>query len=360
LSIFMPGVRLRPAEEAFMLAYRLFTDGPRLVDAPVPEPRDGEVLVKVAGTGACHSDLHVIAATAAGKSFFTPPFTLGHENTGWIEALGPGVGGLSAGEPVAVYCAWGCGRCRMCLSGSENYCIHQKTMRGCGLGADGGMAPYLLVPAAKYLVPLGDLEPRDAAPLTDAGITPYHAINRSRALLTPGATCVVMGIGGLGHLALQILRATTSVRIVAVDVSAEKLEAAKALGADATVRSDADALANVLELNSGEQADVVLDFVGLQPTIDLGRKLVRAGGDFTIVGLGGGTLTYGQGRIAWGARVFTPFYGTIGEMRELIALAASGRVVAHVTRYPLERVADAYQALHDGTVDGRAVICPNG
>ncbi|HTX58006.1 MAG TPA: NAD(P)-dependent alcohol dehydrogenase [Candidatus Acidoferrales bacterium] len=344
-----------------MLAYRLFDDGPRLVpDAPVPEPRNGEVLVKVAGAGACHSDLHVIAATAAGNSFFKPPFTLGHENTGWVAAVGPGVQGLEVGESVGIYCAWGCGKCRSCLRGEENYCTNQKVLRGCGLGADGGMAEYVLVPAARYLIPLGDLEPREAAPLTDAGITPYHAINRSRDLLRPGATCVVIGIGGLGHLALQILRATTGARIIALDVADEKLATAKALGADATVRSDGNAIANTLEVNRGEPPDVVLDFVGLQATIDIGRKLVRPGGDYTIVGLGGGTLTYGQGRIAWGARVFTPFYGSINELRELLALAAAGKVRAHVTRYPLERVADAYRALHDGTIEGRAVICPNG
>jgi propanol-preferring alcohol dehydrogenase len=246
----------------------------------------------------------------------------------------------------------------MCLAGSENYCIYARTMSGCGLGVDGGMAEYLLVPAERYLIPLGDLDPVEAAPLTDAGITPYHAINRSRALLTPDATVVVMGIGGLGHLALQILRSTTSVRVIAIDIADDKLALAKELGADATVRAGDKALAETMELLHGEQADVVLDFVGLQPTIDLGRKLVRPGGDFTIVGLGGGTMTYGQGRIAWGARVFTPFYGSIGEMRELIALAARGGIKAHVTRYPLERVAEAYQALHDGAVEGRAVICP--
>ena len=187
---------------------------------PVPEPREGEVLIKVAGAGACHSDLHVYA-TAAGNGFFKPPFTLGHENTGTVVALGPGARGVEIGERVAVYCAWGCGTCRMCVAGEENYCMHQRTLRGCGLGVDGGMAEYLLVPASKYLVPLGDLDPIDAAPLTDAGITPYHAINRSRALLRPGATCAVIGIGGLGHLALQILRTTTAVRIIALDVSDE-------------------------------------------------------------------------------------------------------------------------------------------
>ena len=342
-----------------MLAYRLFDDGPRLIDdAPIPEPREGEALIKIAGAGACHSDLHVIDATAAGNGFFKPPFTLGHENTGTVAALGPGARGVEIGDRVAVYCAWGCGRCRMCLAGEENYCMQQKLLRGCGLGVDGGMAEYLVVPATKYLVPLGDLDPIEAAPLTDAGITPYHAINRSRALLRPGATCAVVGIGGLGHLALQILRATTAVRIIAIDVNDDKLAVAKTLGADVTVRSDANALANVLESNHGEPIDVVLDFVGVQPTIDLGRKLVRAGGDYTIVGLGGGTMTYGQGRIAWGARVFTPFYGSIAELRELIALAATGSVHAHVTRYPLAQAAQAYQALHDGDVKGRAVICP--
>jgi alcohol dehydrogenase, propanol-preferring len=343
-----------------MLAYRLFDDGPRLIDdAPIPEPGEGEVLIKVVGAGACHSDLHVIDATAAGNGFFKPPFTLGHENTGRVMALGPGARGVEIGECVAVYCAWGCGHCRMCLGGEENYCMHQKLLRGCGLGVDGGMAEYLLVPATKYLVPLGNLDPIEAAPLTDAGITPYHAINRSRALLCPGAACAVIGIGGLGHLALQILRATTAVRIVAIDVADDKLATAKTLGADATVRSDADTLANALECNRGERFDVVLDFVGLQATIDLGRKLVRAGGDYTIVGLGGGTLTYGQGRIAWGARVLTPFYGSIAELRELIALAANGRIRAHVTRYPLTQAAQAYQALHDGNVEGRAVVCPS-
>jgi alcohol dehydrogenase, propanol-preferring len=343
-----------------MLAYRLYDDGPRLIDdAPVPEPGEGEVLIKVAGAGACHSDLHVIAATAAGNCFFKPPYTLGHESTGWVAAIGAGVQRVQPGDKVAVYCALGCGKCRTCLAGFESYCMRQRTVNACGLGVDGGMAEYMLVPAERYLIPLGDLDPIEAAPLTDAGMTPYHAINRSRALLTPDATVVVMGIGGLGHLALQILRATSAVRVIAIDVSDQKLALAKELGADATVRAGESALREAMELLHGEQADVVLDFVGVQSTIELGRKLVRPGGDFTIVGLGGGTMTYGQGRTAPGVRVFTPYFGGIGEMRELIALAARGGIHAHVTRYPLERVAEAYQALHDGVIEGRAVICPS-
>ncbi|HVA27360.1 MAG TPA: NAD(P)-dependent alcohol dehydrogenase [Candidatus Baltobacteraceae bacterium] len=344
-----------------MHAFRLLAQGPALVtDAPVPEPREGQVLLKIAGSGACHSDLHVFEATKAGTSWFAPPFTIGHENTGWIEAVGAGVRDLRAGEAVAVYCAWGCGRCRACLISSENYCESTAVLRGGGLGEDGGMANYMLVPAAKYLVPLGELEPRDAAPLSDAGLTPYHAVKRSLSLLTPDATAIVLGAGGLGHMAIQILRALTSAQIVALDIDDAKLARARELGADITFRSDDTARDAIKQHLSGRQADIVFDFVGLQATIDLGRKLVRPDGDFSIVGLGGGTMSYAQGKIAWGARVSTPFYGSIAELREVIALAQRGRIHAHVTRYPLERAAEAYQALHDGSLDGRAVICPNG
>lgn len=344
-----------------MHAYRLFDDGPRLVEnLPVPVLREGQVLVKIAGAGACHSDLHVMDAVASGKSFFRPPFTLGHENTGWVEALGPGVRGVEIGEPVAVYCAWGCGRCRACLRSCENYCEEQLILLGGGLGRDGGMATYMVVPALRYLVPLGDLEPHDAAPLTDAGLTPYHAISRVLPLLAPDATAVVIGLGGLGHMAIQVLRAISAARIVAVDIDDAKLAIAGKLGADECVRSDADALVRMNESLRGRQADAVFDFVGVQSTIDLGRKLVRPGGAFTIVGLGGGTMPVAQGKISWGTDVSMPFYGSIAELREVLALARRGHLRAHVTRFPLERAGDAYAALREGTLEGRAVICPNG
>lgn len=344
-----------------MQAFRLLDDGPALVtDTPVPEPTEGQVLVKIAGAGACHSDLHVIEAVKTGKSWFAPPFTLGHENTGWVAAVGPGVRTVELGEPVAVYCAWGCGRCRACLMSSESYCENAELLRSGGLGTDGGMANYMLVPAPKYLVALGNLEPHDAAPLSDAGLTPYHAIKQSLPLLTPDATTVVLGIGGLGHMAIQILRAVSSAQIIALDVDDAKLARARELGADLTLRSDPSAREKIRDHLRGRAVDVVFDFVGVQASIDLGRKLVRADGDFNIVGLGGGTMPYAQGKIAWGARVSTPFYGSIAELREVIALAQRGRIHAHVTRFPIERAAEAYQLLHDGKLEGRAVICPNG
>src|SRR5690606_30334705 len=150
---------------------------------PVPEPGPGQVLIKVAGAGVCHSDLHVLE----GAFPFEGPFTLGHENAGWIDKLGAGVEGLKEGDPVLVYGPWGCGRCHSCQRSAENYCENHASIptMGGGLGSDGGMAEFMLVPSARLLVPLGDLDPVKSAPLTDAALTPYHAIKAALPSLTP-------------------------------------------------------------------------------------------------------------------------------------------------------------------------------
>ena len=143
-------------------------------------------MVKVGGAGACHSDLHLLEAPAGSRSF-TLPFTLGHENAGWVEKMGPGATGFAPGDPVIVYGPWGCGLCMNCRKGMENYCQTPGKPSPGGLGGtDGGMAEYLLVPSTRYLIPLGDLDPREAAPLTDAGLTSYHAVKRSVHLLGRG------------------------------------------------------------------------------------------------------------------------------------------------------------------------------
>ena len=161
---------------------------PELRDVAEPEPGPGEVVVRIGGAGVCHSDLHLLYEFPPELLPYRPPFTLGHENAGWVEALGAGVTGLEVGEPVAVYGAWGCGHCVRCRQGMENYCVNQAQLAcaGGGLGCDGGMAPLMLVPSARLVVPLGDLDPTQAAPLTDAGLTPYHAIRRSLPKLLPG------------------------------------------------------------------------------------------------------------------------------------------------------------------------------
>jgi propanol-preferring alcohol dehydrogenase len=336
-----------------MKAFRIFPEGMRLAEAPAPQPGEGDVLVRVAGAGACHSDLLVESLATAGKLMWPLPFTLGHEITGFVESGAP-----STGEPVAVYCAWGCGACDNCRRGAENYCS-SRGMRGPGLGAEGAMASHVVVPAARYLVPIGDLDPQETAPLADAGITAYHAISRARDLLLPSATAVIIGAGGLGHLAIQIAKAISASRVIVVDSSPAKLALAPSYGADATVLAGDDAVAAVKEACGGRAVDAVFDFVGAQSTMDLARKIVRPDGAIAIVGLGGGTMPVRAEAIPYGVRVSISFYGSIADLRETIALARAGKIKAHVTRYPLERAADAFTAMREGTLEGRAVICPN-
>jgi propanol-preferring alcohol dehydrogenase len=344
-----------------MKAYQLtaWQQPPELRDVAVPEPGPGEVLLKIGGAGACHSDLHVME-WPEGTLPYALPFTLGHENAGWVEAVGAGAEGFAEGDAVAVYGPWGCGRCRACRQSKENYCERAGEIgaAGGGLGRDGGMAEYMLVPSTRLLVPLGDLDPREAAPLTDAGLTPYHAIKRSLHRLTPGSTAVVIGVGGLGHMAVQILRALSAARIVAVDLDEAKLAIAREAGADETVRSDESAGDAIRELTRGLGAELVLDVVGVEATLALAAACARVEGDLTIVGLGGGTLPVAFGRLGWEVSVAIPYWGSIVELLEVLELARQGAIRAHVEHFPLERVDDAYARLRDGRLEGRAVIVP--
>src|SRR5690625_1142843 len=224
-----------------MKAVRYTTPGqPEIVDLPKPEPQAEQVLLKIAGAGVCHSDLHVLD----GEVGIPGPFTLGHENAGWIAGLGSGVTGWKEGDAVAVYGPWGCGACRTCQTSSENYCENHASIPalGGGLGTDGGMAEYMLVPSSRLLVPLGDLDPVAAAPLSDAALTPYHAIKRALPLLTPDATVLVIGIGGLGHMALRIPPAMPPPRWFRADIDAANRSAAGPPGpGDCSTAGDSEA-----------------------------------------------------------------------------------------------------------------------
>jgi alcohol dehydrogenase, propanol-preferring len=346
-----------------MKAYQLtaWESPAEMRDVPVPEPGPGEVLLKVGGAGACHSDLHLME-WPPGTLGFDPPFTLGHENAGWVEAVGAGVTGLEPGEPVAVYGPWGCGRCRACRLSAENYCERQAEIGafGGGLGLDGGMAEYMLVPDARLLLPLGDLDPRQAAPLSDAALTPYHAISRSLHLLVPGSTAVVIGVGGLGHMAVQILAALSPARVVAVDVSAEKLRLAREVGAEAAVQAGESAAEEIGELTSGTGAELVLDMVGSDDSIALGAGVSRFEGQVTVVGLAGGKFEFAFGALPFEAQLTIPYWGSAIELMEVLDLARAGKIRAHVERFGLDQAADAYARLREGTLDGRAVVCPHG
>lgn len=333
---------------------------PEVQEIDDPEPGPGQVVITIEGSGACHSDLHLFEDFEAGQMPFEPPFTLGHENAGRVAAIGAGVTGLETGTPVAVYGPWGCGRCRRCRQGMENYCERQNELGGLGggLGFDGGMADQMLIPDARLLVPIGDLDPVEAAPLTDAGLTPYHAIARSLPLLVPGSTAVLIGIGGLGHMGVQIVRALSDARIIAVDTRDEALSLAADLGADHTVKSGDDAADEISEHTQGRGAEVVIDFVGVDATMQLASQVVKTMGHLTVVGIGGGSLQYDFFALPYEVSLATTYWGSVTELMDVFELARRGHLNAHVQRFSLEDAPQAYEALQSGKVDGRAVVVP--
>ncbi len=348
-----------------MRALRLMSwkSDPELVEVPKPTPGPGQVVVKVGGAGACHSDLHLMYEFGGGATPWSPPFTLGHENAGWVDSIGTGVTRVKEGDAVAVYGPWGCGRCPRCLLGIETYCDNPMAAPvpggGGGLGLDGGMAEYLLVPAERLLVPLPvGLDPATAAPLTDAGLTPYHAVRRSWSKMTPASTVVVIGVGGLGHLAVQIVKATTAATVIAVDMKPEALALATHFGADHVVTSDADALATIKDLTHGLGADVLLDFVGAESTINLARSAARMLADVTVVGIAGGVVPFSFFSQPYEVSLQTTYWGSRPELIELFNLADRGLVRTEMTTYSLDNAAQAYHDLHEGRVSGRAVVVP--
>lgn len=329
-----------------------------LNEVPQPDPGPGQVLVRIGGAGACHSDISLMEFSAAARR--EVPMTLGHENAGWIEAFGPGAvptPGLEVGAPVAVYGAWGCGQCSNCRKGMENYCPN-GVGSGPGLSVDGGMAEYLLVPAARYLVPLGDMPPVVAAPLTDAGLTPYHAIKRSLHLLVPGSHVVVIGAGGLGHLAVQFLKALSPATVISVDTRESALTLAAEVGADHTVVSGPDAAAQIRAIMGGRGAELVLDICGYDDTLALASAVAGSLGHLTVVGVGGGTLPFNFFTMPYECCVSSTYWGSITELGELLALARTGGFTVHATQVPLEQAASVYRSMVGGTLQGRAVIVP--
>ncbi|WP_150306852.1 NAD(P)-dependent alcohol dehydrogenase [Planctomonas psychrotolerans] len=342
------------------LQYRTIGSAPEVVEIPQPEPGPGQVVLKVTAAGVCHSD-EFIMGLPEDQYIYGLPLTLGHEGTGIVHALGDGVQHLAVGDAVAVYGPWGCGRCHNCAEGKENYCTNAAAegIQPPGLGSPGSMAEYMLIDDPRHLVPLGDLDPVQNVSLTDAGLTPYHAIKLSLAKLGAGTTAVVIGTGGLGHVGIQILRALSGATVIALDVNEEKLELARHVGAHTAILSNEAAVDTVRELTGGRGANAVFDFVGAQPTVDLAGKMVATEGDVSIVGIGGGTLPVGFGVIAYDAAVRTPYWGSRGELIEVLDLARSGHLSVEVETFSLDEAPRAYERLHEGSIRGRAVIVPN-
>ncbi|QYG91441.1 alcohol dehydrogenase catalytic domain-containing protein [Iamia sp. SCSIO 61187] len=344
-----------------MAAYRVveWQHAPELVEVPVPAVGPGQVLVEVAGCGLCHSDLTMTAMPGeVGEALgWQVPFTLGHETAGTVVEVGAGVTATSVGATVALASPSSCGTCAHCRAGRDSACLHGDAGRG--YGRDGGLARYVLAGSVRDLLPLRGLDPRHAGPLTDAGATTHHAVRRARSELGPGSVAVVIGVGGLGALAVQILRATTEARIVAVEVDPARRELAVALGADEALEGLARGQGADLAAPGFDGVDAVIDIVGTDRTIRAGLGALRRGGAFVLVGAGGGGFARPwMGGLPREATITSIQGSSIADAQAVIDLAAAGAVTVAVDEFPLAEVAVAYTALDTGTLTGRAVVIP--
>jgi propanol-preferring alcohol dehydrogenase len=340
-----------------MLAVRSHAAGEplRLEELPVPEPTGTEVRVRVAGCGVCHTDIHVARTD---RLRVTRPVTLGHEIGGTIDAWGDEAAGplrrakLAAHSRVVVFGGWGCGACRECATGEEQRCERGESP---GFQRDGGYAEYVLVPHPRHLVPIGDLHADHAAPLADAGVTPYRAVTRAAAWLTPGARVLLIGFGGLGQFAIQYLRRLPDLTVAVRELDPDKLAAAARLGADLGLLEGDQSL---VHLGLGGPADVVFDFVGTDATLDYAARNVAPGGLVSLVGEAGGTLPFGFERLPVEASLTTTAWGSLADLRAVVRLARRGRLRWEVERMPLERAQEAHDRLAAGKVAGRLVLVP--
>ena len=341
------------------LQYRTIGAAPELVEVDTPVPGPGQLRLKVTAAGVCHSDAFIMSLPAEAYTFGLP-LTLGHEGAGVIDMVGGGVSEALIGTSVAVYGPWGCGECYTCSTGSENYCERAAELGIAppGLGAPGSMAEYMIVDSPRHVVPLGDLDPVESVSLTDAGLTPYHAIKGSLAKLVPGSVVVVIGVGGLGHVAIQMLRALTPSTVIAVDVDEAKLQLATEVGAHHAVLSGTDAAAAIRAVTGARGATTVFDFVAAQSTLDLGKAVVGTDGDQVLVGVGAGVLPVGLLSGPYESTIRAPYWGSRPELFEVLDLARSGLVHVETEVFALDDAPRAYERLHEGTLRGRAVIVP--
>jgi len=341
-----------------MKAVRLHAYHQPPVVEDVPEPTVSgplDVVVRIGGAGVCRTDLHIVEEQWADRSGVTLPYTLGHENAGWVEAVGAGVTNVQVGDPVILHPTPTCGLCPACRAGRDMHCAASSFP---GIDSDGGMAEFLRTSARACVRLDRETRPEDVAALADAGITAYHAVRKAVPLLPPGTVCVVIGAGGLGHIGIQCLAALTAATIVVVDRNREALDLAGKLGAQHTVVADGNQLAAVLELTGGAGAPVVLDFVAEQGAQQDGFAMTARAGSYFVIGYGGTLQIPTIDVISTERNVVGNLVGSYTDLAELMVLAQSGRVTLHTRTYPLAAAADAFADLDAGRVRGRAILVP--
>lgn len=315
------------------------------MDTPLPGP--GEILIQVKACGVCHTDVHL----AAGEWRLPKlPLVLGHEAVGIVRAVGAGVKTFKSGDRTGIPWIYStCGECEFCASDREPLC---PAIVVTGFMVDGGFAEYVKVPASHAVAVPPELSFADAAPLYCAALTSYRALKISGARV--GDTVVVWGVGGLGHYAVQIARASGA-RVVAVDIAPAQLELARRLGADVAIDASREKPKEIIRQLGG--AHVVLNLAPTVKTIAQGYEALRRAGTLVLVGLPPGDFTLPiRGSVAKGIRVLTSAVGTRQDLREVLALAASGKIKTVVESLRLENINEAFDRLRAGTVSGRLVV----
>ena len=327
----------------------------RVEEVPDPQLQEpDDIIVRIAGAGLCRTDLHVVEGIWRSKVDRPLPYVLGHENAGWVETVGESVQTVQPGDPVIVHPLISDGTCPACRRGEDMYCLNGRFP---GITLDGGFAQLLLTKERSILKLPPHLNPKDVAPHADAGITAYRVARKAAAELRPGMTGVILGFGGLGHIAAQVLQSLCGATIIVVDTSERALGLAEELGFQHRVLGEGDAIEAVKRLTGGG-ADAVLDFVGEKGTPDQAMAMLRKGGTYYIVGYGGIIQVPAIDMIFNEFSVVGNLVGNYTELSELMVLAAQGRVTLTNQSYRLDEVNEAMHALVNGHLVGRAVLVP--
>jgi len=341
-----------------MKAVRLhkYEELPKVEEVAEPKvtgPHD--VIVRIGGAGLCRTDLHIIEGQWAEKSGVKLPYTLGHENAGWVEEIGSAVSNVAVGDTVIVHPLITCGLCRACRAGNDMHCSNSAFP---GISVDGGMANFLKTSARAVVKLDPSLAPKDIAALADAGLTAYHAVNKAAAQLYPGTKVVVIGAGGLGHIGIQCLKALTPAEIIVVDRSPAALELTRSWGADHTVLADGSHVAKVKDLTDGQGAEAVIDFVGEQGAQQDAVGMLRRAGSHYIIGYGGRLDVPTIDIISTEINFIGNLVGTYNDLADLMTLTFQGKVRLHTAIYPLDAATDAIHDLDSGKLRGRGILVP--
>lgn len=341
-----------------MKAVRLhqYHEQPELEEVAEPKitgPND--VIVRIGGAGLCRTDLHIIDGQWADKSNVTLPYTLGHENAGWVQEIGSAVNHVAVGDTVILHPLVTCGYCRACRAGNDMHCIDSAFP---GISVDGGMA-NLIKTNARAVVKLDpSLDPKDIAALADAGLTAYHAVKKAAPTLYPGTKVVVIGAGGLGHIGIQCLKALTPAEIIVLDRSPEALALTKTWGADHLVLADGKHVASVKDITDGQGAEAVIDFVGEAGAQQDAVAMLRRAGSHYIIGYGGNLNVPTIDIISTEINFIGNLVGSYNDLVELMTLTAQGKVTLHTAIYPLDAALDAIHDLDSGKLRGRGILVP--